>query len=130
MEAIIPTEIGMPTLRTDVFEQATAELVIKDLDMVDELRETAAVRVASYHRHLEISYNKRVRPQAFQPGDLVLRKVFENTADPAAEKFQLNWEGPYLVTRADESGSYALNRLDRTPVSRMWNATHLKWYYQ
>ena len=43
MEAIIPTEIGMPTLRTDVPEQANADLVIKDLDMVDELRESAVV---------------------------------------------------------------------------------------
>ena len=35
----------------------------------------------------------------FQPGDLVLRKVFENTADPSVEKFQPNWEGPYIVTK-------------------------------
>ena len=40
----------------------------------------------------------------FQPGDLVLRKVFKNTADLAARKFQPNWEGPYLVIQAGESG--------------------------
>ena len=37
MEAIIPTKIGMPILWIDVPEQANAELVIKDLDLVDEL---------------------------------------------------------------------------------------------
>ena len=37
MEAIIPTEIGMPTIRSDVPEQENAELVLKDLDKVDEL---------------------------------------------------------------------------------------------
>ena len=66
----------------------------------------------------------------FQLGDLVLRKLFENTTDPTAGKFQPNWEGPYLVTQAGESGAYALDKLDGTPVPRMWNATHLKRYYQ
>ena len=37
MEVIIPTEIGMPTIRTDVPDQGNAELIIKDLDTVDEL---------------------------------------------------------------------------------------------
>ena len=67
-----------------------------------------------------------MKPQTFQPSDLVLRKFLENTADPSAGKFQLNWEGPYIVTRADEFGSYALDKLDGTPVPRMWNVMHLK----
>ena len=46
MEAIVPIEIGMPALRTDLPEQSNAESVIKDLDTVDELREAAAVRIA------------------------------------------------------------------------------------
>ena len=136
MEAIIPTEIGMPTIRSDMPEQENAELVLKDLDMVDELRESAAVRIASYQRRLENSYNEQVKPRMFQPGDLVLRKIFENTADPAAEKFQPNrgggggGGGPYLITRAGESGSNTLDKLDGTPVPRMWNVMHLKRYYQ
>ena len=130
MEAIIPIEIGMPTIRSDMPEQENVELVIKDLDTVDELRESAPIRIASYQCRLENSYNKRVKPRMFQPGDLVLRKVFENTTDPVTGKFQPNWEGPYLVTRADESGSYALDKLDGSPVPRMWNVMHLKRYYQ
>ena len=64
--------------------------MIKELDIVDELRESAAIPIASYQRRLERSYNKRVKLRAFQPGDLVLRKVFENTTDPTAGKFQPN----------------------------------------
>ena len=65
----------------------------------------------------------------FQPGNLVLRKVFKNTADPVVGKFLANWEGPYIVTRVSKPGSYALDNLDGTPVPRMWNAMHLKRYY-
>ena len=90
MEAIIPTEIGMPTIQSDMPEQENTELVIKDLDTVDELGESAAVRIASYQCRLANSYNKRVKPRMFQPGDLILRKVFKNTTDPAVRKFQPN----------------------------------------
>ena len=98
MKAIIPIKIGMPTLRTDVFEQLNTKFIIKDLDTVNEPCETAAVRIASYHRRLANLYNRRVKPRVFEPGDLVLRKVFENIANPVAGKFQPNWEGPYIVT--------------------------------
>ena len=82
MEAVIPTEIGLPTIRTTTPESKNAGSVVRELDTSDELWEAVAIRVASYQRCLENSYNKRVRPWVFQQGDLVLRKVFENTTDP------------------------------------------------
>ena len=82
MEAIIPTEIGMPTLRTKIPEKANTEAFAKDLDMADELREVAVVRMASYQQRIKNLYNRRVRQRAFRSRDLVLRRVFENTADP------------------------------------------------
>ena len=90
MEAIIPTKIGMPTLQIDMPEQSNIEFIIKELDTIDELRELAAVRITFYHHRLENPYNKRVKPRVFQLGNLVLRKVFENTANPVAGKFQAN----------------------------------------
>ena len=130
MEAVIPTEIGLPTIQTATLESENEGYVIRELDASDELREAAAIRVTSYQRRLENFDNKRVRPRVFQPGDLVLQRVFENTADPTVGKFQPNWEGPYVVTRSGESGSYAIDKTDGTPVPRMWNAMHLKRYYQ
>ena len=104
--------------------------MVKDLNTIDELREAAAVRITSYHSRLANIYNRRVKPRMFQSGDLVLRKVFENTVYPSVENFQPNWEGPYIVTQPDESESYALDKLDGTPVPRMWDIMHLKRYYQ
>ena len=130
MESIILIEIGMPILPMNMSEYLSIKSIIKDIDMTDELCETTALRVASYHRRMANLYNRRVKPRVFQPGDLVLRKVFENTDNPVAGKLQANWEGPYIVIRAGESGSYALDKLDGTPIPRMWNAMHLKRYYQ
>ena len=117
-------------LQTDLAEQSNAEIVIKDLNTTDELCEAAAMRIASYHNRLANLYNRRMKTHMFQSGDMVRRKVFENTTDPSAEKFQPNWEGPYIVTRPGESGLYALDKLDGMPVPRMWNVMHLKRYYQ
>ena len=86
--------------------------------------------MASYLRRLVNSYNKRVKPRMFQPGDLVLQKVYENTADPTVGKFQPKWEGPYVVRWLGEPESYAIDKTNGTPVPRMWNAMHLKRYYQ
>ena len=77
----------MSTIQSDVPEQENIDLMVKDLDTVDELRESAAIRIASYQCRLANFYNKRVKPQTFQPGNLVLRRVFENTADPNAGNF-------------------------------------------
>ena len=63
----------------DTPESGNAESIIKELDMSDEQWEAAAIHITSYQRRLANSYNKRVKPRVFQPGDLVLRKVFENT---------------------------------------------------
>ena len=130
MEVVIPIEIGLPTVRTSASESANEESIVRELDTSDELREAAAIRLASYQHRLANSYNKQERPRVFQPGDLVLRKVFENRVDPRAGKFQPNWEGPYVVRRLGEPGSYAIDTIDGTPVPRMWNAMHLKRYYQ
>ena len=104
MEVVIPTKIGLPTIRTATPESENEGSMTRELDTSDELREAAAIRVTSYQRRLANFYNKRVRPRVFQPGDLVLRRVFENTTDPTTGKFQPKWEGPYIVTRSGESG--------------------------
>ena len=43
---------------------------------------------------------------------MVLRRVFENTADLVTGKLQPNWEGPYVIIRVGPARSYALNKLD------------------
>ena len=47
IETIIPKEIWMLTFRTKIPEEANAEAVTKDLDMIDELYEAAVVCIAS-----------------------------------------------------------------------------------
>ena len=89
----------MPTLQTKILEKANAKVVTKDLDMIDEFCEAVTVCIASYQQRLTNLYNRHVKSDAFQPEDLALRRVFENTTDPAVGKFQPNWTGPYMIVR-------------------------------
>ena len=100
------------------------------MDWADEVRESAAIRMADYQQRAFAHYNRKVRPRSFKNGTLVLRKVFENTAETGARKFQANWEGPYIVSKSNENGAYHLQKLDGTPLLRPWNVSNLKQYYQ
>ena len=86
--------------------------------------------MAAYQQKVAAYYNRKVRPQIFKEGSLVLRKIFENTADEGAEKFQANLEGLYVVSKANKNGSYHLQILNGTPLLRPWNVANLKQYYQ
>ncbi|RVW63180.1 hypothetical protein CK203_055648 [Vitis vinifera] len=122
MDAVIPTEIGLPTIRTDAAKQKDADTELgRNLDWADEVRESASIRMADYQQRASAHYNRKVRPRNFKNGTLVLRKVFENTAEVGAGKFQANWEGPYIVSKANENGAYHLQKLDGTPLLRPWN---------
>nr|CAN82529.1 hypothetical protein VITISV_028061 [Vitis vinifera] len=112
MDAVIPTEIG------------------RNLDWTDEVRESAAIRMADYQQRASAHYNRKVRPRSFKNGTLVLRKVLENTTEVGAGKFQANWEGPYIVSKASNNEAYHLQKLDGTPLLRPWNVSNLKQYYQ
>ena len=77
----------MPTIRTKIPEIANAEAIAKELDTTDELWEATAVRIASYQQRLANLHNRRVKPRTFLVRELVLRMVFENTANPTYGKF-------------------------------------------
>ena len=61
MEAIIPTEIEMSTLQTEIPRKTNAEAITKDLDIVDELWEETVIRIASYQQRMMNLYSRRVR---------------------------------------------------------------------
>ncbi|GKC13316.1 reverse transcriptase domain-containing protein [Tanacetum coccineum] len=71
-EAVIPAEIGMPTLRTaEINLKENKEALEINLDLLEERREQAAIREAKSKAKMERYYNSKVRSVSFKPGDLV-----------------------------------------------------------
>ncbi len=130
VEAVIPLEIGLPTTRTTEFDvQTNEDHLRKDLDLVEEKRDMAMVRLASYQQRIKREYNRNVKPRVFRTGDLVLRKVMANTRKPNEGKLGPNWEGPYKVSSQAGQGAYRLEDLDGKSIPRPWNTCNLRKYF-
>uniref|UniRef100_A0A2N9J5A6 RNA-directed DNA polymerase n=1 Tax=Fagus sylvatica TaxID=28930 RepID=A0A2N9J5A6_FAGSY len=130
VEAVIPLEVGLPTTRTTEFDVDENESSLRmDLNLVEERRDMATIRLASYQHQMKRGYDKNIRPRSFQVGDLVLRKVVANTRNPNDGKLGPNWEGPYQVTSFAGVGAYRLTDLDGKSVLRPWNICNLKKYF-
>ena len=130
MEAVIPIEAGLPTIRTQTFEEGSNSSDIeKDLDLADERRDAARIRMAAYQQQTAKGFNRLVRHRTFRPDNLVIRKVVGNKKKSSDGKLGPNWEGPYRVTEQIGTGDYRLEELEGTHVPRPWNASKLRMYY-
>ncbi|GJS76873.1 reverse transcriptase domain-containing protein [Tanacetum coccineum] len=107
-EAVIPVEIGMPTLRTTKIDMVqNDEALESNLDLLEERREQAAIREVRSKAKMEKYYNSKERNTSFKPGDLVYRNNDANHAKDS-RKLSPKWEGPYEVTEALVMGAYKL----------------------
>ena len=129
-EAVIPLEVGLPTLRSELFDQGLNEVnLAKQLDLAEERREIAAVRLAAYQQQLAKTYNKGVRERRFKVGELVLKKTLPNDKLPSQGKLGPNWHGPFKVTSVAGQSAYRLEDTEDKELPRPWNAQHLKKFY-
>ncbi|GJS93903.1 reverse transcriptase domain-containing protein [Tanacetum coccineum] len=83
----------------------------KNLDLLEEKRDQAAIREAKSKAKMEKYYNSKVQGTSFKPGDLV---YCINDASRAEDTGKLSpkWEGPYEVTEALGKGAYKLRDRD------------------
>ena len=92
IEAVIPLEIRLPMIRTMEFDTEQNEDNLRmDLNLIEERRDLAMIRLASYQRQMKRGYDKNIKPRSFQIGDLVLRKVVANTRNLTDGKLGPNW---------------------------------------
>ncbi|KAL0438947.1 UNVERIFIED_CONTAM: hypothetical protein Slati_2377700 [Sesamum latifolium] len=126
-EAIIPAELGIPSHRVMNFSEECNENILREnLDLIEELREKAFLRIQRYKNIMINSYKKRVKSRSFQVGDLVLRRA--DALEPIG-KLDPTWEGPYKVTSVIGEGAYELEDPEGRPLPRPWNVHNLKKYF-
>ncbi|XP_070053770.1 uncharacterized protein [Nicotiana tomentosiformis] len=129
-EALIPVEIGEPSTRfTQATEESNDEELRMNLDLLEQRREAALIRMASQKKIIERYYNRKAHLRYFKIGDFVLKKVFQSTKTVGAGKLNPNWEGPYKVRGIAGKGAYELETMDGKVLPSNWNAVHLKIFY-
>nr|XP_023876933.1 WAT1-related protein At3g53210-like [Quercus suber] len=74
---------SFPTLRTSLFSPTSNDgLLEAGLDLIEERRESAMVRLAHYQQKLRQGYDANVKLRPLEPGDLVLRKAVGTAKNP------------------------------------------------
>ncbi|GJX13054.1 hypothetical protein Tco_0204812 [Tanacetum coccineum] len=117
-KAVIPAEIGMPTIRTaEVYLVQNNEALEINFDLLEERREEAAIREAKSKAKMEKYNNAKVRNTSFKPGDLVYRNNDASRVEDT-RKLGPKWEGPYEVTEALRKGPYKLRDRDGKQLPR------------
>lgn len=126
-DAVIPVEIGEPTIRTEAFKADWNNEALKiNLDLLEEAREMAHLKEVACKQRVARKYNTKVVPRTMREGDLVLKRAMK---DLIAGKLAPNWEGPYRVKKEVGKGSYRLEELSGRDVPRTWNAANLRFYF-
>ena len=129
-EAVSPIEHRLISFRVQQFEPEDNEVKLRtNLDLLEEKQDKVAEKVATYQCKIARHFNKKVRIRNFKEGDLVLRKVTQNTRKRSDGVLAPNWEGPYLIRTVVRNGAYKLEDMEGYPVDHTWNADHLRKFY-
>ncbi|GAV67474.1 hypothetical protein CFOL_v3_10979 [Cephalotus follicularis] len=124
---MILVEIWVHSPRVVHFNEANNEDGSMNLlDLVEELRDKATIRVAAYQQRVSRYYNKRVNPRPLKEGDLILHNAV--IADPIGTRGTLapNWVGPYKVRRVLRPRTFKLETLGGREIPRAWNVENLR----
>ena len=90
---MIPAEVNLCSARVDGFDPIQNELMmVERLDLLEEYREAAIIRLAEFQQKLAQRYNRDVKTREFDAGDLVLRRAIGNMRDTSAGKLAPTWE--------------------------------------
>ena len=96
-EAILPTNLDYGSPRVRAYDEQGNEASLEDaMDQIDEARDVALLKSAKYQQVLRRYHSRHVRGQAFEVGDLVLRRV---QSTQGRHKLSSPWEGPFVVSK-------------------------------
>ncbi|VFQ72353.1 unnamed protein product [Cuscuta campestris] len=130
MSPRLPIEAEFPTFRESNYQpQQNEEDHLAELNLVEERRMAAEVKMSTYQQVVKKYHDNKVGPRYFQVGDEVLRRR-EASRPGDGGKLAKNWEGPYRVRAIIRPGTYRLETLDGVPVERTWNSHHLRKFYK
>lgn len=100
---------------------------LQELELLDDKCLKALNHIHVYQNRLQLSYNKKVKTQEFDIGDLVLMQNQKNLQDHEKKgNFNPNCLGPCIITTKYGSGAYQLATPKGDPLDEPMNIMHLK----
>jgi hypothetical protein len=126
-EAILPADIMWKSPRVEMHNEGEADEARQlELDSVEEARCIALVRSARYLHAMRRYHDRNIRERSFSTGDLVLRRIQDESG---LHKLNSKWKGPFIIKQVTRSGSYQLQYPDGQNVPNSWNVQNLRRFY-
>ncbi|KAL5805784.1 hypothetical protein ACOSQ4_028517 [Xanthoceras sorbifolium] len=128
---MIPVEAIVSMQKKATFDpEQNNDLLVTNLDLIEEKRDAARLRVAVYQQKVARYYNMKVKLRQFKKGNLVLRLILPGARNYEEEALGPNWKGPYVVDEDLENKAYHFVNINEARIPRAWNIEHLRKYYQ
>jgi len=131
IRTIFPLEIQISSLRITLeTHEDKHRLLLQELEALDDKWLQAQQQIKLYQAWIAKAFNNEVKEQIFKKGDLVLAiKRLRVTTHKTKGKFQLKWEGPFVVEIVYLNGAYRLINLNDDTFMKPINDKYLKKYY-
>jgi hypothetical protein len=97
-----------------------------ELDSVEEARFTILVQSARYLQGIRRYHDRNVRERSFSIGDLVLRRIQDESS---LHKLNSRWEGPFVIKQVTRLESYRLQYPEGQDVLNFCNIQNLRKFY-
>nr|XP_033515071.1 uncharacterized protein LOC117279626 [Nicotiana tomentosiformis] len=101
--------------------------ILEQLMLIDKKRMDAVCHGQLYQNRIASAFNKKVKPQKFTPGQLVLKQIFPHQGE-AKEKIAPNWQGPYVVHRLLSGRALIIVAIDERVSTKPINSDPIKRY--
>ena len=132
MEAVLPMEVQIPSLRimkdVGLSEDDWIQTRLDQLNFINEKRLTAVCHGQTYQKRMIKAFNKKVRRQTYQVGDLVIKRIILPQSYPKG-KWTPTYEGPFMIKRIFSGGAIILTTMDGDDLPHPGNTDIVKRYY-
>jgi len=126
-ETILPADIMWKSPRVEAYQEGEVDEARQlELDSVEEARINVLTQSARYLQGVRRYHDRNVQQISFNIGDLVLRRIQDETG---LHKLNSRWEGPFIVTKVTRPGSYRITDADGDEVPNSWNIEYLRKFY-
>ena len=113
-EAILPADIMWKSPRVEAYQEGEVDEARQlELDSVEEARINTLTQSARYLQGVRRYHDRNVQQRSFNIGDLVLRRIQDETG---LHKLNSRWEGPFIVTKVTRPRSYRISDVDGNEV--------------
>ena len=132
MEAVLPIEVQIPSLRimkdAGLNEDEWIQTRLDQLNLIEEKILTVVCHGQMYQKRMINAFNKKVRHQVYQVGDLVIKRIILPQSDPRG-KWTPTYEGPFVIKNIFSGGAMILTTMDGHDLRHPANADIVKRYY-